>query len=367
MLAAPVTTALVMGIFEKWFRSQAGFGNERAGRGAGPDAREQQEFSLLTESFVYVGTLLVLAGSTIAVDQRWLHITNTERVVILAAAALVLVIAGFVLRWVTSSRVHRATEVLWLASTASAAGAAAIAAARVYGQAVSVTVLAVSASFAVYSFILWLLCRRELLMVTSFAGLIGALCGGITIVASDSAPWLTIALGLWLFGVAWTVLGWLYPQPLGTSVAVGATIALVTPAIAVHDFAWVYALGIATAAAVMAASLPMRNAILLAFGSCAEFGYITLMVLRYANGALGIAETLMLIGGILIGLALVTVHLGRATGRRMTGREVATPTQASRLPASKQGPARAARAPRPVHQGPAAHAAHAAHAARAGL
>lgn len=50
---------------------------------------------------------------------------------ILAATALVLVIAGLVVRWVTSSAVRRATEVLWLASTVSAAGATAIAVARV--------------------------------------------------------------------------------------------------------------------------------------------------------------------------------------------------------------------------------------------
>ena len=160
---------------------------------------------------------------------------------------------------------------------------------------------------------LWLVCRREALMVVAFAGLVGAFCGVIGVVATDTAPWLATALGLWLLGSAWAILGWLYPEPLGASMLVGATLALIAPALAVHDAGWVYVVGIATAGTAMAASVPLRNVVLAAFGSCAMFCYITAVVLRYANRSLGVSESLVIIGVVLIGLAIVTVGLRRAT------------------------------------------------------
>src|SRR5215469_11409533 len=110
ILLAPVATAIVIGVFENRFRHQAEFGNESAEQGKDLDVSEQRRFSLLAESLVYVGVLLVLTGSTIVTQQRWLRITNPERAVILASAALVLLIAGYVVRWVTSWSAQRAPE-----------------------------------------------------------------------------------------------------------------------------------------------------------------------------------------------------------------------------------------------------------------
>jgi hypothetical protein len=168
---------------------------------------------------------------------------------------------------------------------------------------------------ALYSAALWLLCRREILMVAAFAGLISAFCGAIQVASGGATPWLTVSFGLWLLGVAWVILGWVYPEPLGTSVAAAAAVALIAPAIAVHSAGWVYVVGIATAAAVMAAGVPMRQVVLVAFGSCALFSYITAVVLQYADRSLGAPASLVIIGLVLIGLAVLTVRLGRATLR----------------------------------------------------
>lgn len=118
------------------------------------------------------------------------------------------------------------------------------------------------------------MCRREMLLVAMFAGLVGALCGAIPIVMADATAWLAVGLGRWLIGIAWTALGWLYTEPLGTSIAAGADLALVGSAIAVHQTDWAYLIGIVTAAAVIAVSVPLRNVVLAAFGSCAQLGYI---------------------------------------------------------------------------------------------
>jgi hypothetical protein len=49
----------------------------------------------------------------------------------------------------------------------------------------------------------------------------------------------------------------------------------------------VYAVGIATAAAAMAVSVPLRNTALLALGTLAMFGYVTSAVVHYFHESLG--------------------------------------------------------------------------------
>ena len=52
----------------------------------------------------------------------------------------------------------------------------------------------------------------------------------------------------------------------------GAILALIAPGLAAGEHGWVFAIGIATAAAAMTASVPLRNTPLLALGTLAMFG-----------------------------------------------------------------------------------------------
>ena len=73
-----------------------------------------------------------------------------------------------------------------------------------------------------------------------------------------------------------------------------------------------YAIGIATAAAVMAASVPLRNVPLLALGALAMFGYVTSAAVRYLHQSLGVPAALAITGVLIIGLAVVSARLMRA-------------------------------------------------------
>jgi hypothetical protein len=311
-----VTVAALAGAVEYWLWLQRKFSEDSSHQDH--DGGGERRISFVVEALACVGAILVLVGSCVAISQHWLKVTNPGRVAILASVAICFLIAGFLVRWLTASVTQPLTELMWCASAACVTGAAAIAAAGVYRQTATVTVLISGVVLAAYSAALWLLCRRELLMGAVFIGLIGTLCGAILVIATQAAPLLAAALGLWLLGVGWVTLGWVYPDPLGTSVSVGAAIALIAPAIAVHDRGWLYIIGIATAAAAMAASVPLRNVVLVAFGSCALFAYITAVVLRYADRSLGVPESLVIIGLSLIGLAITTVRLGRAARPPLT-------------------------------------------------
>lgn len=310
-----VAAAAVAGAVEYWLWLQRRSATHPAGqhRDRHTEQHTERRVSLVTESVATVGAILVLAGSGVSISQRWLLVTDWGRVGILAGVAIGFLVAGFGVRWFTASASQPLTELMWCASAGCVTGATAIAAAAVYRQPAAMMLLIASGTAAIYSIALWLMCRRQILMIIAFAGLVGALCGAIPVVVADATPWLAVGLGLWLIGIAWTALGWLYPEPLGTSITVGAVLALIGPTIALHETQWAYLVAIVTAAAVMAVSVPLRNVVLVAFGSCALLGYIAAVVLEYADHWVGVPESLVVIGLVLIGLAIVTVRLGRAS------------------------------------------------------
>ena len=119
-------------------------------------------------------------------------------------------------------------------------------------------------------------------------GLIVVICG-IIFTVDNSPPSLPFAAALWVFGLAWAGLGWQrYVEPLWVTVPCGVLLALIAPSLAAGQYGWVYAIGIATAAGAMAASVPLRNTPLLALGTLAMFGYVTSVVVRYFHQSLGV-------------------------------------------------------------------------------
>jgi hypothetical protein len=53
---------------------------------------------------------------------------------------------------------------------------------------------------------------------------------------------------------------------------------------------WVHAIGVGSAAAAMAASVPRRNTPLLGLGTLAMLGYVTSLVVRYFHESVGSLE-----------------------------------------------------------------------------
>jgi hypothetical protein len=92
----------------------------------------------------------------------------------------------------------------------------------------------------------------------------------------------------------------------------GVILALIAPSFAAGHYGWMYVIGIATAAAAMAASVPLRNTPLLALGAMAMFGYLTAVAARYLHQSLGGPSALAITGVLIIGLAVVSARLMRA-------------------------------------------------------
>jgi hypothetical protein len=133
----------------------------------------------------------------------------------------------------------------------------------------------------------------------------------------DDAGQYQLGRRLWVFGLAWAALGWRrHVGPLWVTIPSGVILALIAPGLAAGGHGWVYVIGIATAAAAMAASVPLRNTPLLALGTLAMFGYLTSVAARYLHESLGGPSALAITGMLIIGLAV----LGAMSRARIAGR-----------------------------------------------
>lgn len=291
----------------------------RRGQAAGEreNTLERQNVSLLTECFGYCGAILVLVGGGVAVGQAWRDITAWQRVGIFAGAAVFFLAAGLAVLRIADAAIQRMIGVVWFVSAVCAGAAAGLLAGGALGSSGAVAILIAGLATAACSAALWLVSRRELQMVAMFAGVVIALCATFITIAGGAGPRLAIALGLWALGAGWVIVGWRYSQPLWSTVPLATAIALIGPGIAVWQHGWVFAIGIATAAVAVAASLSRRRAALLAAGTLALFGYLIAAVVRYFHASLGLPTTLAACGVLLLALALSMSRIRRSAQRRL--------------------------------------------------
>jgi hypothetical protein len=342
--------ATFCGGFYFWLSRRGLAAEERA------NPQDRRRVSLLTESVAYFGATLVLAGGGVAVGQAWGDFTDWGHVGIFASTALFFLTTGLAVLRVSEPAIQRMIGVVWFVSTAATGAAAGIAAEAVFGASGPVTTLVIGLTITVYSAMLWLTHSRELQMVTLFTGVTIAVCALIITIAGDAGPRLAIALGLWALGIGWVIVGWKYPQPLWSTVPLATVIALIGPSLAVWSHGWVFAIGITTAAAAMAASVWVRNTTLLAAGTLALFGYVSAVVVRYYQQSLGIPATLAVCGVLLLTLAVIMARVRRGT-RRQLAEAAAEAGAPARLHPAKREPGRlqtepGALAPEPVEPEP---------------
>jgi hypothetical protein len=322
-LIVPVAiVALIIGGFYYWARRQGLLTTGQAAEGE----QGTRRISLLTEAVAYVGVILLLAGGAAAIGQRWNGIPSWGHVGVFAGAAVFFLLAGIIVRRVREPAIQRLAGVVWFVSVAGIAGAVGLAAHEVYGNNnAAVTALAVGLAVTLCSAVLWQVRRSAPQNLALFAGLVVTILGiaGIIVAVAGGAMsvrWLAFALALWVFGLAWAGLGWQrYVEPLWVTIPCGVILALMAPSLAAGHYGWVYAIGIATAAAVMAASVPLRNVPLLALGALAMFSYVTSVVARYLHESLGVPSALAITGVLIIGLAVVSARLMRAAHRPKPG------------------------------------------------
>lgn len=295
-----------------------------------PWADRRRRQSLLTEAAAVSGTSLIFAGAGVWIGEHWGNLRAWEHVTIFAVAAVLFLIFGILAHLATDRAWQRLAGTAWFGSAALAGTSVGLATDEILRANGAATTVAASGVVALYSTVLWLLSRQELQLVAVFAGLVGTVCGAMLAIADVGAPWLAVTLGLWMLGSGWAVVGWRYPEPLWSSAPLGVLLALAAPGLAVWQHGWVYLIAFATAAAVMAASVPLRNVLLLGIGTLALFSYATSAIVRYFHATLGLAATLSISGTLLLALAAVTAWLRQPQRPQRPQRQTPGPAEQTR-------------------------------------
>lgn len=307
LISLVVAVALIFGGFYYWARHRALVAAEPHGQ---PSVRR---LWLLVEALTLVGAVFLLAGGSIAASENWQNLSDWGHVTIFAGAGVLFLMIGLRLRRITQSAVARVTGTVWLACVGCIAAATAIAAHDVYAQRGPVTTLATGIAISACSAALWLAFKHEWQMAGLFSGMTITICGAILTVTGTASPWLAVSLGMWALGLGWTILGRWYPDPLWSSVPLGTALALISPSFSVWDHGWVFVVAIVTAAAAMAASVPLKNSMLLIAGTISLACYIVAAVARYHRALFGLPGTLAIAGILILAIAVVTARIWHAT------------------------------------------------------
>lgn len=278
----------------------------------GPD-RPARRISLLTEAVGYIGAILLLAGAITAIGQNWSDLSDGAQLAILSAGTFLFLVIGWLTRGSPEPSFARLSAVSWMLSVACFAGGAGVL--NVMNDSAGETAfLTVATASTAYAVLLWWLGRHAIEHIVSFAGVLLSAASIINFVVYEPTSGI-FGVTLWAIGVAWAAGGWIRRlEPWWAAVPLGMLTALIAPSAIGLEWA-LFALGIGTAAVVMAFAVYTKFTPGLAFGTIAMLAYVISAVVYYFGDSLG-APTALAITGVLVlavavGVARVLPYMKR--------------------------------------------------------
>jgi hypothetical protein len=266
---------------------------------------------LVVEALGYLGGAIVVVATLLIAGRYWDEMSDTVRLGLLGAATLLLLAGGLAVPARLEDIGTRLRSVVWLVSTAAAAGFLGVWGSRVadlHGSDLALMITGVTAAYAAALFAL----RAAPLQQMAMMGLLGgtATAALAKLVGGDSWP----GVGFWAVGVAWIVLGQtgvLEPARLGR--VAGAALALIGSMMATSglaDPALVFSL--VTVAGVVTLAVVLGDLALLAVGSLGAIQAIIAAANEWFPDSLAAAIALLLVGG---GLVAAAIWIARRRGR----------------------------------------------------
>lgn len=280
---------------------------ERAG-----EARPHR-IPLVTEAIGYVGAALLLAAGATLLSRFLVDAGELAKITVLSIGLVILIGLGWAFRAAAEPAVGRLGGVLWFAAVATAAGLAAVFAVDVVHTEGRVPGLCAGLAATAVAVPLYVLRRRALQHVALFAG--ATLAVGMAFGIEDS---IVPGLAVWTFAGAWAVAGGLGMLPPERAAYALGSAAMLFSAMAVADVSdgglW---LGLATAGALLAASVIQHDRVLLGFGAVGLFVLLIRTIQEYLGGGAPMALGLAGAGFVVLVGALVISR--RTVGRQTHG------------------------------------------------
>lgn len=275
---------------------------------------------LITEALGYLGGGLAAAALVTLLAEDWPTFPLATRLAVPFIGALVLLLAGWTLRLSDEPAFARFGSVLWALSVASAAWFMGVLAQDAFGWedaaiGVAIGVIAAPSAAVLYAM------RKTVLQLVALAA--GSMILVISLVQlpleqGESADVQT-ATAAWIAAVVWLFLtrkGVLRPElvayGLGAYVAITAPDAIASGGAATVDVGLI--VGLLTAFALIAASVWLRQNVLLVFGALGAFVYLLRTIEHFFGDTIGMPLVLLITGAILLAVAFLTMRLRRGPG-----------------------------------------------------
>jgi len=261
--------------------------------------------SLVVEALGYLGGVIVVTSTMLILSRYWGDLATGWRLTVVGAAAVALLAGGAAVPARLDEVGARLRAVLWLGSTAAAAGFLAVLAVDVLDVSDDHVFLVIASGTAVYASALWLLSRtvaQQLAMMVGFA-----VTGAALIVQADVSD-NTPGVGPWTVGLVWALLGWgglLAPRRF--ALTAGSVMAIFGAMLTAGSDAGTV-LTLVTVIAVIGVAIVIRDLLLLGVGTFGLLGNLPAALTRWFPDSLAAPYALLVVGVLLV---LVTVRIAR--------------------------------------------------------
>lgn len=280
---------------------------------------------LVTEALGYLGIGVAAAALVILLAEDWTTFPLGTRLAATFISTVVFIMAGWLLRTSDEPAFARFGSVLWALAVASAAwftGILMVDGVEADDAVAAFTVGAVTTLIATSLYAM----RREVLQLIVLAAGSATLVIGLVQLPLDTGDTAAVQVGiaLWVLALVWLTLtyrGVLVPRAL--AYGLGAFAALMGPD------GWVTGggepigggllLGLVTSFTLIAASVWLRENVLLVFGSIGAFGYLLGSLKHFFGDTMGMPLVLLTTGVILLVVAFLTMRLRRTPGAHAAG------------------------------------------------
>ncbi len=269
----------------------------------------ERRVPLIAEVLGYLGGSLALIAAFILAGEFWPDLEAWARLLLVGAGTIAFLAAGWFVKDTENEAIHRLASFSWALATVGVAFFFGLLANDVLDMKEETTALFASASGLAIGYVLYRLSPRSLQQI---------LLGGATLATSltllahlNQPPQEFYGLAVWGIGVAWLFLAWgNHLKPQITAYALGSFAVVIGPQVMRSgDNAWSLLLGLATAGALLALSVGLRNTVLLGFGAGSLFIFVPQIIFEYFGDTIGVPLALFLTGVVLLGAALLVARL----------------------------------------------------------
>jgi hypothetical protein len=276
------------------------------------ESSQPHRSSLIAEVIGYLGGALAIVAVWVFLAEYWNDLRSWAQLTLIGVLTIAFLAAGAWTRSSHNEALKRLSSFLWFLAVAGVAGWFAVLTTETLDVNNETTALWIAIPAFLVALVLWQLLPKALQVIA----LVGS---GHALVLSalaqlEPAPFDWFGLIVWSIGVGCVFLAWGHVlEPQGVSYGLGIVAILLGPTItaASLDQAWPLWLGLVTAGALLAASVQLREIVLLVGGAGAVFVFLPQLIFNYFRDSLGVPVALFLSGVLLMAVALLVARLKR--------------------------------------------------------